>query len=56
MELGDYSHPWTDKDYCEFFGGLGMSKECQEWMCREVYDYRIKDFIDYMKFDEKDEI
>ena len=54
--MGDYSHPWTDKDYCEFFGGLGMSKECQEWMCREVYDYRIKDFIDYMKFDEKDDI
>ena len=54
--MGDYSHPWTDKDYCEFFGGFGMSKECQEWMCREVYDYRIKDFIDYMKFDEKDEI
>ena len=54
--MGDYSHPWTDKDYCEFFGGLGMSKECQEWMCREVYDYRIKDFIDYMKFNEKDDI
>ena len=43
--MGDYSHPWTDDDYCRFFGALGMSKECQRWMCREVYDYRIKDFI-----------
>ena len=43
--MGDYSHPWTDRDYCRFFGALGMSKECQRWMCREVYDYRVKDFI-----------
>lgn len=43
--MGDYTHPWTDRDYCRFFGALGMSKECQRWMCREVYDYRIKDFI-----------
>ena len=46
--MNDYSHPWTDNDYCEFFGKLGMSKECQEWMCRDVYDYRVKDFIDYI--------
>jgi hypothetical protein len=46
--MQDYSHPWTDKDYCEFFGRLGMSKECQEWMCRDVYDYRVKDYIDYL--------
>lgn len=39
---------WTDSDFCEFFGKFGMSKECQEWMCREVDDYRIKDFIDYI--------
>lgn len=45
--MEDYSHPWTDEDYCKFFGKLGMSKECQEWMCRTVDDYRIKDFIDY---------
>jgi hypothetical protein len=43
--MGDYSRPWTDRDYCRFFGALGMSEECQRWMCREVYDYRIKDFI-----------
>ena len=43
--MGDYSRPWTDDDYCRFFGKLGMSPECQRWMCREVYDYRIKDFI-----------
>ena len=43
--MGDYTHPWTDADYCRFFGALGMSKECQRWMCREVYDYRVKDFI-----------
>ena len=50
--MEDYSHPWTDEDYCEFFCNLGMSKECQEWMCRDVYDYRIKDFINYIKFDD----
>ena len=43
--MGDYSHPWTDGDYCLFFGTLGMSPECQRWMCRDVFDYRIKDFI-----------
>ena len=43
--MGDYTHPWTDADYCRFFGALGMSPECQKWMCREVYDYRTKDFI-----------
>ena len=43
--MGDYTHPWTDEDYCRFFGALGMSEECQRWMCREVYDYRVKDFI-----------
>ena len=47
--MEDYSHPWTDEDYCKFFGNLGMSEECQKWMCREVYDYRIKDFINYEK-------
>ena len=29
-----------------------MSEECQKWMCRDVYDYRIKDFVDYEKFDD----
>ena len=43
--MGDYTHPWTDMDYCRFFGSLGMSEGCQTWMCREVYDYRVKDFI-----------
>ena len=43
---------WSDEDFCKFFGKLGMSKECQEWMCREVSDYRTKDFINYMKFDD----
>lgn len=43
--MGDYSHPWTDDDYCRFFDALGMTEECQQWMCREVFDYRIKDFI-----------
>ena len=51
--MKDYSHPWTDEDYCEFFGKLGMSEECQKWMCRDVYDYRVKDFVDYENFDEK---
>ena len=48
--MEDYSHPWTDEDYCKFFGNLGMSEECQKWMCRDVYDYRIKDFISYETF------
>lgn len=43
--MEDYSYPWTDQDYCGFFGALGLSPECQKWMCREVYDYRTKDFI-----------
>lgn len=43
--MGDYTRPWKDEDYCRFFAALGMSKECQRWMCREVYDYRVKDFI-----------
>ena len=43
--MEDYSFSWTDEDYCRFFGVLGMSEECQRWMCREVYDYRVKDFI-----------
>lgn len=45
--MGDYSYAWTDEDYCRFFGKIGMSKECQRWMCRDVYDYREKDFINY---------
>ena len=50
--MKDYSHTWTDEDYCKFFAKYGMSEECQKWMCRDVYDYRIKDFINYMKFDD----
>ena len=49
--MKDYSHTWTDEDYCKFFAKYGMSEECQKWMCRDVYDYRIKDFVDYEKFD-----
>ncbi|MBQ4197864.1 MAG: hypothetical protein II659_08490 [Bacteroidales bacterium] len=43
--MGDYTHPWSDEDYCRYFGALGLSQECQKWMCREVYDYRTKDFL-----------
>ena len=43
---------WSDEDFCKFFGKLGMSEECQKWMCRNVDDYRTKDFINYMKFDD----
>ena len=50
--MEDYSHTWTDEDYCKFFAKYGMSEECQKWMCRDVYDYRIKDFINYIKFDD----
>lgn len=43
--MGDYTRPLTDEDYCKFFGALGMSAKCQRWLCRDVFDYRIKDFI-----------
>lgn len=43
--MDDYSHSWTDEDYCKFFGKIGLDRECQKWMCREIYDYRDKDFI-----------
>lgn len=43
--MSDYTHAWTDKDYCQFFGTLGMGSECQRWMCRDVFDYRVKDYI-----------
>lgn len=46
--MGDYSHPWTDADYCRFFGKIGMDRKCQKWMYRDVYDYRKKDFISYV--------
>ena len=42
--MGDYSHVWTDEDYCKFFN---LTKEESEFMCRKVYDYRVKDFIKY---------
>ena len=50
--MKDYSHTWTDEDYCKFFAKYGMSEECQKWMCRDIDDYRIKDLINYMKFDD----
>lgn len=49
--MEDYSHPWTDSDYCDFFAKRGMSEECRKWLCRDVYDYRDKDFIDYIEFE-----
>src|SRR5574344_1204808 len=42
--MGDYSHVWTDEDYCKFFN---LTKEESEFMCKEVEDYREKDFINY---------
>ena len=42
--MNDYSKVWTDKDYCEYFN---LTKEESEFMCREVDDYRVKDFIEY---------
>ena len=49
--MNDYTHTWTDEDYCRFFEEYGMSEECQKWLCREVYDYRVKDFVEYAKID-----
>src|SRR5574344_1001303 len=42
--MNDYSHIWTDEDYCKFFN---LTKEESEFMCKEVEDYRIKDYIKY---------
>lgn len=42
--MNDYSHIWTDEDYCKFFN---LTKEESEFMCRKVDDYRVKDFIEY---------
>ena len=47
--MKDYSHTWTDEDYCKFFD---LTEEESEFMCRKVDDYRVKDFINYMKFDD----
>lgn len=42
--MGDYSHIWTDEDYCKFFN---LTENESEFMCRQVNDYRLKDFINY---------
>ncbi|MCF0126193.1 MAG: hypothetical protein HUJ68_10660, partial [Clostridia bacterium] len=42
--MNDYSKVWTDEDYCKYFN---LTKEESEFMCREVEDYRVKDFIEY---------
>ena len=43
--MEDYSKVWTDKDYCEVFG---LNEEESEFMCKDIDDYRIKDFINYI--------
>ena len=43
--MEDYSKVWTDKDYCKFFG---LTKEESEFMCKDIDDYRSKDFINYI--------
>ena len=43
-EHGEYDKPWTDEDYCKYFD---LTEEESEFMCREVYDYREKDYINY---------
>jgi len=48
--MEDYSHIWTNEDYCKHFK---LSKEEAEFMCRKVEDYRVKDFINYAKLDEE---
>lgn len=43
--MEDYTHPWSDEDYCRFFAKYGLDRECQKWMCRDVFDYRVKDYL-----------
>lgn len=47
--MDDYSHVWSDEDYCKYFD---LIPEELEFMCKAVDDYRIKDFIDYINLDE----
>lgn len=47
--MNDYSHVWTSEDYCKFFD---LNEEETKFMCREIEDYRIKDFINYIKLPE----
>jgi hypothetical protein len=42
--MNDYSKEWTNEDFCKFFN---LNEEESKFMCREVYDYREKDFIKY---------
>ena len=47
--MEDYSKVWTDRDYCEFFG---LTEEESEFMCRQIDDYRVKDFINYISLED----
>jgi superfamily II DNA or RNA helicase len=42
--MNDYSHAWTDDELNTYFG---LTPEESEWMKRDVYDYRIKDYMKY---------
>ena len=48
--LTGYKTIWTNEAYCKFFG---LTEEESEFMCRKVDDYRVKDFINYIKLDEE---
>ena len=47
--MEDYSKAWTDEDYCNFFN---LTEEEAKFMSRQVADYRLKDFIEYIKFED----
>lgn len=44
--MGDYTKVWTDEDYCKFFG---LTQEEADFMCKDIDDYRNKDFINYIE-------
>lgn len=45
-----YKTIWTNEAYCKFFD---LTEEESEFMCRKVDDYRVKDFINYIKLEKE---
>jgi hypothetical protein len=47
--MEDYTKAWTDEDYCKFFD---LTPDEAEFMCKDIEDYRVKDFITYTNLNE----
>lgn len=48
--MEDYDKAWTNERFCKYFN---LDEEETAFMCRQVKDYRVKDFINYSKLDEE---